>query len=265
LLYRSIANTAAFLYRSADFIAVVTPAFREQLIRKWNVPAEKISIIQNGVETALFSPRNADQGLTQSLKTPAQFLVSFIGTLGLAHGLDTLISAAEQLQSIAPEVVFMLVGDGADRERIVRLVESKKLCNVRFVAQQSRERIPAYIAASDACVVTLKKSEVFETVIPTKMLEFMSCGRPVILAVKGEAQRILEAAGGGLCIEPGNPRALCDAILMLRQRPDLCESMGRSGRSYISRELSRESTATEYLRLLRAIVGESATQPAVAA
>jgi len=65
----------------------------------------------------------------------------------------------------------------------------------------------------------------------------MSCGRPVILAVKGEAQRILEAAGGGLCIEPGNPRALCDAILMLRQRPDLCESMGRSGRSYISREL----------------------------
>jgi colanic acid biosynthesis glycosyl transferase WcaI len=265
LLYRAIGKTAAFLYRAADSIAVVTPAFREQLVHKWNVPAKKISVILNGVETALFSPHNTDPVLTGSLKTPAQFLVSFIGTLGLAHGLDTLVAAAQQLQSIAPEVTIMLVGEGADRERIGRLVESKKLCNVRFVPQQPRERIPAYTAASDVCVVTLKKSEVFETVIPTKMLEFMSCGRPVILAVRGEAQRILEAAGAGICIEPGNPQALCDAILTLRQRPDLCAEMGRNGRSRIVHELSRGRTANDYLQLLGTIVGEKPIQTAAAA
>src|SRR6266496_2155047 len=265
LLYRAIGRTAAFLYRSANSIAVVTPAFREQLVRKWSVSVEKVSIIQNGVETALFSPQNADPALTGSLKAPSQFLVSFIGTLGLAHGLDTLVAAAEQLQSIAPEVVIMLVGEGSDRQRIVRLVESKKLSNVRFVPQQCREKIPAYIAASDACVVTLKKSEVFETVIPTKMLEFMSCARPVILAVRGQAQRILEAAGAGICVEPGNPQALCDAILTLRQRPPLCEEMGRNGRSYIVHELSRAGTANDYLQLLGTIVGEKPIQTATAA
>jgi len=265
LLYRAIGKTAAFLYRAAHSIAVVTPAFREHLMRHWNVPAEKITVIPNGVETALFSPDNADPRLTGRLKTPGQFLVSFIGTFGLAHGLDTLVAAAERLQRAAPDVVFMLLGEGADRERIVRLAESKKLSNIRFVPQQSREKIPAYIAASDVCVVTLKSSEVFETVIPTKMLEFMSCSRPVILAVRGQAQRILETAGGGTCIEPGNPQALGNAILSLRERPDLCERMGRSGRNYIIRELSRERTAIEYLRLLDGIVGGRLTQAAVAA
>jgi len=265
LLYRAIGKTAAFLYRTADRIAVVTPAFREHLVRHWNVPAEKITVVPNGVETGLFSPDNADLSLTSSLKTPGQFLVSFIGTLGLAHGLDNLVAAAELLRRTAPEVAFMLVGEGADRERIVRLAESKNLSNIRFVPQQSREKIPAYIAASDACVVTLKSSEIFETVIPTKMLEFMSCSRPVILAVKGQAQRILEIAGGGACVEPGNPQALCNAILSLRERPDLCEKMGRSGRNYIIRELSRERTAIEYLRLLDATVGGRLTQAAAAA
>ena len=265
LLYRAIGKTAAFLYRAADSIAVVTPAFREHLTRHWNVTAEKITVVPNGVETALFSPENSDSGLTSSLKTSGQFLVSFIGTLGLAHGLETVVAAAELLQSIAPEVIFMLVGEGADRERIVRLAESKKLSNIRFVPQQSREKIPAYIAASDACIVTLRNSEVFETVIPTKMLEFMSCARPVILAVKGQAQRILAVAGGGVSIEPGNPQALCNAILSLRHQPDLCERMGRNARNYIVRELSREYTAIDYLRLLDETVGGRLTQAAVAA
>src|SRR5207245_6018460 len=104
----------------------------------------------------------------------------------MAHGLGTMIAAAESLQKIAPNVLFLLLGEGADRERILALAESKGLTNIRFVPQQPREMIPAYIAASDVCLVLLKKSDVFETVIPTKMLEFMSCGRPVILGVSGQ-------------------------------------------------------------------------------
>jgi glycosyltransferase involved in cell wall biosynthesis len=113
--------------------------------------------------------------------------------------------------------------------------------------------------------VTLKASEVFETVIPTKMLEFMSCARPVILAVKGQAQRVLEAAGGGICIEPEDVQALCAAILRLRQLPALRAEMGRSGRSYILRELSRERTAQQYLGVLAKLTGELSGKAAVAA
>lgn len=150
----------------------------------------------------------------------------------------------------------MLVGEGADRERILALAQSKRLTNLVFIPQQSREKIPAYISASDACLVTLKGKEVFETVIPTKMLEFMSCARPVILAVRGQAKRLMEVANGGICIEPDNPQALCSAILRLREQPELREEMGRSGRSYIIRELSRERTAEQYLAVLQRILGE---------
>ncbi len=256
LMYKSISHIASFLYRRSNRIVVVTPSFRDHLARDWNVDPEKIAIVQNGVETALFSPQGRGGEIRAQLGIQGKFVVSYIGTLGLAHGLDALITAAERLQAVAPEVLFMLVGEGADRQRILSLARSKNLMNLIFVPQQPREGIPAYISASDACVVMLKDKEVFETVIPTKMLEFMSCARPVILAVRGQAKRVLEAASGGICIEPDNPQALCSAILRLRQQPALCEEMGRAGRSYIIRELSRERTAQEYLAVLRRVLGE---------
>jgi glycosyltransferase involved in cell wall biosynthesis len=265
LLYRGIGRMAAFLYRSADAIAVVTPAFGDELARNWSVPREKIFLAPNGVETDLFSPANVDSRLTERLKKPGQFLVSFIGTMGLAHGLDTLLCAAEQLKTCAPEIAFLLVGEGADRERIIALAKSKNLSNVLLLPQQPREKIPAYIGASDACVVMLKESDVFETVIPTKMLEFMSCAKPLILAVRGQAKRVLEAASGGLCVEPENPQALCDAVLRLKEDSALCEELGHNGRNYIVRELSRKRTALEYLELLKEIAGEKASISAAAA
>lgn len=252
VLHRTLARTADFLYRRSEHIVVVTPAFQNYLADHWDVPSEKMSIVQNGVETRLFSPKNSSK-LRAELGAEFKFVVSYIGTLGLAHGLDTLMKAAERLQSIAPEVLFMIVGEGADRERITAVAKSKKLTNVRFVPQQLHENIPQYISASDACLVHLKKSPVFETVIPTKMLEFMSCGRPIILGVNGQAQRLLENSRSGIHIEPENPDALCDAILQLSQQPDLGEMLGRNGREYVVRNLSRERTAIDYLDVLGAL------------
>ena len=264
LLHRTLRKIAGFLYRQADHVVVVTPAFRDYLIKNWRVPAEKISIVQNGVETKLFSP--GDNGpLRSSLKAEEKFVVSYIGTLGLAHGLQTVIAAAENLQNAEPNVLFLLVGEGADRERILKLAESKNLTNVRFVPQQPREKIPAYIAASDACLVLLKKSDVFKTVIPTKMLEFMSCGRPVVLGVNGQAREILEQCGGGIYVEPENPVALCEAIRNLQQQDFLRNSMGRNGREYIVQNLSRESTAADYLEVLHRLLPKTGeTRRAVA-
>ena len=107
------------------------------------------------------------------------------------------------------------MGEGAEKEQLVSLVRARGLTNLRFVDQQSREKIPAYICASDACLVLLKKNEIFKTVIPSKMLEFMSCARPVILGVEGQARKILEEAEAGICIEPENSSQLAEAVSRL--------------------------------------------------
>jgi colanic acid biosynthesis glycosyl transferase WcaI len=250
LLHRALKKIAGFLYSNANHIVVVTPAFREHLTRCWQVPAHKISVVQNGVEAQLFSPQRSNPELRKTLAGDEKFVVSFIGTLGLAQGLETLISTAEELQRTHRDILFVLLGEGADRQRILAMAEAKKLSNIRYVRQQPREKIPNYICASDACLVLLRKSDVFETVIPTKMLEFMSCGRPVILGVNGQARKIVERGPAGIYVEPENPRQLCQAILTLRDQPTLRESMGRNGRKYIVQNLSRERTAADYLELL---------------
>jgi glycosyltransferase involved in cell wall biosynthesis len=265
-LHRALHGVAGFLYRHSEHIVVVTPATREFLIKERTIAAEKISVVPNGVKTGLFCPRLLDLDLREQWNPEGKFVVSFIGTMGLAHGLETVIAAAERLQSVRPDVLFLLVGEGADRERIARLAESRQLTNLRIVPQQPREKIPDFIALSDVCLVLLKNSLVFQTVIPTKMLEFMSCARPVILGVAGQARQIAEQARAGICIQPENVDALCCAILKLREGPALRATLGQNGREYIVRNFSRECAASEYLDLLRSIVaGESPLHRAAAA
>ena len=88
-----------------------------------------------------------------------KFVVSYIGTMGMAHGLEKVLDAAAELQHTHPQIVFLFVGEGSDKEQIISIATSRKLGNVRFVDEQPRERIPDYIHASDACLVLLKKSE----------------------------------------------------------------------------------------------------------
>jgi glycosyltransferase involved in cell wall biosynthesis len=257
-LHRALAKIAGFLYRRADRVVVVTPAFQDYLVKHWRVPREKISVIENGVETKLFAPEPSTEEsatrLRRELGAEGKFSVSYIGTMGMAHGLETIITAAAQLHAENPEIVFLMIGDGADKERIVALARERGLTNLRFVDQQPRERIPAYICASDVCLVPLKKNDLFKTVIPTKMLEFMSCARPVILGVDGQAREILEEARGGLAIEPENSQALVKAIRYLSANPEVARELGRNGRQHILRKYSRGQTAGKYILMLEELL-----------
>jgi colanic acid biosynthesis glycosyl transferase WcaI len=236
----------------------VAPAFKEHLIRSWRIPAEKIAVVENGVETALFAPATpaADEALRRQLGAEGKFLTSYVGTMGNAHGLETLLDAAALLQSQNSDVLFLLIGEGAEKARIQTLAESRGLTNACFLDQQPRERIPAYISASDACLVLLKKTEVFKTVIPTKMLEFMSCARPVVLGVDGQARQIIEEAGAGIVIEPENAEALAQAINRLAANPELRTTLGQKGREYILRNFSRDQTAEKYAGILARLTKE---------
>ena len=258
LLHHALARIAGFLYRRADRIVVVTSAFKDYLIHHWRVPALKIDIVENGVETDLFAPDSvAAAGRRKELNAESRFLVSYIGTLGMAHGLETLLDAAATLQSKAPHVLFLLVGEGSEKERIKSLAQSRGLANVRFLDQQPREKIPSFISASDLCLVLLKKTDVFKTVIPTKMLEYLSCARPVILGVEGQARQILEDAGAGLAIEPENAAAIAAAIIQLDHNRELAKTLGEQGRSYILQNFSRASTAEKYITVMRDITSTS--------
>lgn len=264
LLHHTLAAVAKFLYEHADKIVVVTPAFREHLVERWRVPPEKIAVVENGVETDLFTPApdSSRQAFRQELGVKDKFVVCYVGTMGMAHGLETLLAAAENLQHQSPHVLFLLVGEGAEKERIKTIAAQRKLANVRFIDQQPRERIPAFISAADACLVLLKKTDVFKTVIPTKMLEFMSCARPVILAVEGQAREIIEDAHAGIVIEPENPDALVQAIHLLEQHPDSGAKFGKSGQEYIVAKFSRAGTAQKYVEVLEKLIRKPATEAA---
>ncbi len=256
LLHQTLSKIARFLYEHSDRIVVVTPAFKERLIADWSVPAEKIAIVENGVETESFAPA-ADEAiatLRKELNAEGKFIASYVGTMGNAHGLETLLDAARQLQNQNSEVLFLLIGEGAEKERIKAQAQARNLSNVRFLDQQPRERIPLFISASDACLVLLKKADVFKTVIPTKMLEFMSCARPVILGVDGQAREILEDAQAGIVIEPENAADLVAAIQQLSNNSALGARLGRMGREHIMRHFSRAHTADSYVRILRELL-----------
>ncbi|MGC2193932.1 MAG: glycosyltransferase family 4 protein [Terriglobales bacterium] len=260
--HRSLRLVAGFLYRKASHIVVVTPAFKDHLVKYWQVPPPKISIVENGVETERFAPSSAEPDLKQRLGLKGKFVVGYIGTMGMAHGLDTLIEAATSLQTTHPGIVFLLVGEGADKERIQAKISSRSLQNIRVIDQQPRERIPAFICACDVCLVLLKKTELFKTVIPTKMLEFMSCARPLILGVDGQARKVLEEAQAGVAIEPECSASLVNAVLALAGNPAARNSYGANARRYIVDRCSREQTAKDYITVLKGFALRTEEPPA---
>lgn len=248
LFAKTLSAISRFLYRRADLVVVVSPAFIDELHTKWDVPLTKMKLVQNGVETDTFSPEGP---LDKEVEEVGGFTVSYIGTVGYAHGLENLLDASKLLQ----DTTFLIVGDGADRERLEREVAGGGF-NVRLLGRRPREDIPSIIRASDVCLVLLRRAENFKTVIPTKMLEFMSSGVPVVVGVDGQARTIIEEANAGIFVEPDDPEALASAVVRLHEDADLRRELGSNGRRYVVERLSREQTAAHFLRLLEDVLDE---------
>jgi len=258
-IYKTVAAIVRFLYKHSDHIVVVTPAFKEYLNAKWNVPPEKMSVVANGVEAERFCPAPPSVEILREFGVPdGNFVAAYIGTMGMAHGLKTILEVAEFLRDRS-QITLLLVGEGGNREDLVRVAKERGLNNIIFTGQQPREKIPAIINSSDVCLSLLKNEEVFKTVIPTKMLEYMSCGRPVVLAVGGQAERILREANAGISVGAENPKAIADAILAMHPDPEARHRFGKNGREYIIANMSRDTTARAYLDILAKLTGKSAS------
>jgi glycosyltransferase involved in cell wall biosynthesis len=171
----------------------------------------------------------------------------------MAHGLATVLDAADLLRQ-RDDIVFLLVGDGAEREYLLREKERRGLVNVIMLDQQPKERMPEIIAASDVCLVHLKRNDLFKTVIPSKIFEAMAMERPILLGVEGETRRIIEEGRCGVCFEPENPAQLASAVVRLADEPAVGSQLGLNGREFVQRDFNRETLALRFLDLLQRTV-----------
>jgi glycosyltransferase involved in cell wall biosynthesis len=182
-----------------------------------------------------------------------KFVAAYIGTHGMAHQLDLILEAADRLRA-RPDIAFLLIGDGADRERLVARCRSMALPNVVMLPQVPREAIANFWAASDAAIVTLRAAPLFELVIPSKMFEAMAMRKPIILGVGGTAQRIIEDGKCGVVFKPGDAVGLADCVLKLAGDPTLCLRLGENGHRLAATTYDREVLAQQYLDVLKRIV-----------
>jgi glycosyltransferase involved in cell wall biosynthesis len=170
-----------------------------------------------------------------------RFSVAYVGTLGLAHGLGTVLEAAARL----PDVAFLFIGDGADRARLEAEARQRGLRNVHFTGLLPRAEIPQWLASLDVLLVMLRDLAVFETVIPSKIFEYLAQERPVILAApkRGEIRAMIEEAGAGWTIDPEQPGQLAEAIERIRTHPEEARERARRGREWVERDFRREALA----------------------
>jgi glycosyltransferase involved in cell wall biosynthesis len=217
------------------------------------VDRRKVAVLKNGVDLAAFRPGSSGEGVRRRLGLEARCVVTYVGTHGLAHGLETVLHCAQKLREVEA-LHFLFVGEGARKRALIEMARQMGLQNVTFLGQQRREVIPAILAASDLCLVPLRRAELFTTVIPSKMFEIMAAGKPILLAVDGEARDILEEAGAGEFVPPEDPVALGRAILSLWERPEEREAMGRAGRAYVERNMNREALARRYEQVLAGVL-----------
>ena len=236
-----------WLYGSATHIVTVGKGYKKVLVEK-GVPPEKISIITNGADLKRFLPAKVAK------KGDSKFICSFIGTLGMAAGLEIVIRAAQYLDSIdESDIVFNLVGDGADYENLLKKVSDLNIRRIQFAGLVKKENISDYLEETDVCLIHLIKSDLFKTVIPSKLFEAMASEVPVVIGVQGEAAAIVEAAQCGLSFTPENHLELCDLLIQLNNDPILRASMGEQGRVYLESHFCREQLADQYLEVLHKI------------
>ncbi len=190
-------------YRSAKCIVVVTESFKETLIGK-GIPGNKIKIIKNGANLDLYRPRGKNKNLIHQLGLDGKKILGYIGTHGMAHNLDFILDCAKEIKASNPEFHFLLIGNGAEKKALLEKVQLLSLTNVTMMDSVPKNEVVEYFTILDAAIINLRKSELFKTVIPSKIFETAAMQVPILLGVDGESRSILEKFGAGIFYEPEN-------------------------------------------------------------
>lgn len=243
-------SLARWMYRQAAAIMINSPGFREHLLAA-GVPAEKIHLVPNGVDTRMFDPE-ADPGpLRQQLGWTGQYVVLYSGAHGMANDLDTVLDAADLLRD-QPHIRLAFLGDGPEKARLQARATQRRLDQVVFLEACPKQAMPGMLAAADACLAHLKPSAMQAMVYPNKVFDYMAAARPTILGIGGVIRAVMDEAEGGLWVPCGDAPAMAAAIRTLAADPEGGRAMGRRARAYVETHFQRQALAGSLLGALRA-------------
>ena len=212
-------------------------------------------VVTNGVDSARFQPRPRDADLARQLGLEGKFVAGYIGTHGMAHALDTLLDAAARLRTQPDGDAFriLFLGDGASKPALMAKATAMGLDNVVFVDSVPKDDVVRHWSLLDVAIIHLRKTDLFTTVIPSKLFECMGMGIPVLHGVAGESANIVEREGIGIVFEPENVEALCAGLRRLHADAPLYESFRANGLS-AARRYDRSALAGKMLRVLEGLV-----------
>jgi len=249
--YRMLERLELFLYRQAAKIVVVTDKFKENLIER-GIDADKIDVVKNGVVLDEYAPQPSNSSLRRELGIDNKFVFTYLGTHGMAHGLNFIVESAAKIKD-EEDVHFLFIGDGAEKNNLVEMQEKLALENITLHPPVPKKDVHKYISASDVALVCLKKSDTFKSVIPSKIFENAAMQRPILLGVEGESQEIIESYGAGLCYEPENEREFIDKVMEMKNSNGEYK-VYQQGCERLAKDFSRKKLADKMFNVIKKVV-----------
>lgn len=250
-----IGRVASLTYRMSDAVVVLSEGFRKRLLNR-GVPDKKLDVIRNWADDQKL---NAEIKTIQLTEDAQQFFnILFAGNMGSAQALDSVLDAAEILEKKSSRVRFVLMGKGLDVNRLKDEALRRKLSNVVFLPAVPMEDVGGYLQAADALLVHLRDDELFEITIPSKTQAYMAAGKPILMAVRGDAAELINQAECGVVAEPQNPVSIAIAAEQLATIDTVkLSNMGRQGRDFYERELSLTSGAEKFSKVFERVLQKS--------
>lgn len=238
------------LYRHAAAITTVTDGFVRHVAEQGADP-RVVYLVPNGTLPDVFTPDLVDPALRARLGLGDGLVVGYVGNHGIAQGLGAVLDAAQVLQSDT-DVQFLFVGEGPVKAALRDRAARRGITNVVFHPQVPMAEVAPYINACDVMLVPLRALAVLDTFVPSKMFDYLACQKPVVVAARGEARRLLEASGGGYAVDPEDPAALAGLLRELAAGGDLA-ARGKQGREWVLAHYSRDHHVDGLVRVLQGV------------
>ena len=246
-----------FIYRQAAKIVVLSPGFKEMLIKR-GVPRHKIEVIYNWCEDSKIQSKSRNDALARELGMTGRFNVVFAGTMGKAQALDAVLEAACLLRDKLPKIQFVFVGGGIDVDRLKKKAIEKDLGNVRFLPRRPMSKIGDVLSLADVLLVHLKDDPLFKITIPGKTQAYMAAGRAILMGVRGDAAALVEKAGAGLTCTPEDPQDIVGAVEKFYNMSwEKLDQMGHNGKIFYEQALSLRIGAQRFEKIFQSVVAKA--------
>lgn len=246
LLIRASEWLERFLYRAADQLLSNSPGFIEHIKDRGG---KALAMVPNGADSGMFDPQGKGVEFRQTHDLADKFIALYAGAHGMSNDLDVLLDTA-QLLNDKPNIALVLLGSGKEKSRLMQRAAEMSLSNLYFTDPLPKAEMRSALAAANACIAILKPIEMYKTVYPNKVFDYMAAGRPIVLAIDGVIRAVVENANAGIFCQPGNPQAIAETIIQIAQNPEQAGKMGISGRAYLKAHFERTNLAKDLEELL---------------